>query len=75
MAASGGFGGGSGDNCFDLDICPDLILAAIATAAAAAFYFLYIAITMAQRRRKRRDAEPNITLGEAVQNAFHLGKF
>ena len=43
-----------GDNCFDVDICPDLILAAIATFSAAAFYALYVAITMNPNGRRRR---------------------
>ena len=52
---SSGYHGGSSssDNCFDIDICPDLILAGIAAFSAAAFYSLYVAITMAGRRRKR----------------------
>jgi hypothetical protein len=41
--------------CYELQICPDLILAAIAAAAAAAFYFLYTAITKKGKKRRRRD--------------------
>jgi hypothetical protein len=43
---------------FNLNICPDLILAAIALAFAAGFYFLYMAITKKGRRRRRRDSTP-----------------
>ncbi len=43
--------------CFELDICPDLILAAIALFGALAFAYLYTKITKAGRRRRRRDAE------------------
>lgn len=49
------------DNCdgFDIDICPDLLLAGIAAAAAGAFVFLYTAITMAGRRKKRSIDQAN----------------
>ena len=40
------------DDCFELQICPDLLLAALAAAAAAAFTSLYIAITMNGRKRR-----------------------
>ena len=49
---SGG-GGGGGSDCFTIDICPDILIAAIAAAAAGAFYLIYQGITMAMRRRKR----------------------
>ena len=39
--------------CPEIDICPDLLLAAIAAFSAAAFFGLYMAITAAGRRRKR----------------------
>ena len=73
-AASGG-SGGSSDNCFDLDICPDLLIATFAIAAAAAFFFLYQAITMAQgrrRRRKRSDGNPAESSG-ILADVFYLG--
>lgn len=38
---------------FDIDICPDLLLAGLAALAAAAFGALFTAIVMAGRRRKR----------------------
>ena len=41
------------ENCGDLDICPDLIIAALAAAAAAAFVVLFTQITMAGRKKKR----------------------
>ena len=47
--------GASPGSCFSLDICPDLILAAIAAAAAAAAFLIYNAIVAAGRRRKRSD--------------------
>ena len=50
----GGYDDTSPGSCFSLDICPDLILAAIAAAAAAGFYLLYITVTMAGRKRKKR---------------------
>ena len=40
--------------CFELEICPDLLLAGIAAAAAGAFFFLYQAITVAGKKRRRR---------------------
>ena len=49
----GGYGSDPG-SCFSLDICPDLILAAISAAAAAAAFLIYQAITMAGRRRRKR---------------------
>ena len=56
QSAYGSYGGGYGldpGSCFSLDICPDLILAAIAAAAAAAAFLIYNAIVAAGRRRKR----------------------
>ena len=50
-------------DALDLDICPDLLLAAIAAAGAAAFIALYVALTMQQFGRKKRrrslDHEPH----------------
>ena len=83
---SSGYGGGSpGGSCFSIDICPDLILAAIAAAAAAAAFGLYIAITQAGRRKKRSDGsvEEESYLDSFIRswapqfiglsNLFHLG--
>ena len=62
----GSYGGGYGldpGSCFSLDICPDLILAAIAAAAAAAAFLIYNAIVAAGRRRKRSgDSQDNFFL-------------
>lgn len=57
---------------FDLDICPDLLLAGIAAAAAAAFALLYTAITMAQRR-KRRSLNPPLRSAALFTEAIWLG--
>ena len=48
--SSGGYGQ---DSCLTVDICPDLLFAAIAAAGAAGFAFFYMAITVAGRKRKR----------------------
>lgn len=79
-----GYGGTPGGSCFSIDICPDLILAAIAAAAAAAAFGLYIAITQAGRRRKRSDGSTEESFLDGlirswspqfvgVSNLFHLG--
>ena len=52
----GSFSGGGGTgSCLSIDICPDLILAAIAVAAGGAVFLIYQAITVAGRRKKRDD--------------------
>ena len=65
-AASGGYGShsgmSSGSNCFTIDICPDLLLAAIAAAAAGAFFFIYQAITMAMRKKRSIIEHPNASI-------------
>ena len=45
--------------CFEIDLCPDLLIALIAAFAAAAFFFLYDAISMNGRRRRRRSPDRN----------------
>ena len=40
-------------SCFSIDICPDLLLAAISAAAAAAGLLIYSAIVAAGKRKKR----------------------
>jgi len=45
--------GGAGSSCFALNICPDLLLAAVAAGGAAAVYLLYTAITVKAGRKKR----------------------
>ena len=70
----GSYGGGYGSDpgsCFSLDICPDLILAAIALAAAVAAFVLYQTITMAGRRRKREADDPS---GNLVTDLLWLGR-
>lgn len=47
VSASSHYGSKKDDNCFDLEICPDLLLAGLAAFATAAFFLLYQAITMA----------------------------
>ena len=62
----------------DFDICPDLILAAIAAAGAAAFVALYVALTMQPngRRKRKRSLKDNAPqrrsngLGQASQMLF-----
>ena len=83
--SGGGYGGSPGGSCFSIDICPDLILAAIAAAAAAAAFFLYITITGAGRRRKRSDGSKEASVLDSLVQAwlprhaglsdlFHLGR-
>ena len=78
-AASGGYGSyssmSSGSNCFTIDICPDLLLAAIAAAAAAAFYLIYQAITMAMRRKRSLSIIDTFDTSSAfvVFELLHLG--
>ena len=54
--------GGSGSSCFALNICPDLLLAAVAAGGAAAVYLLYRAITV-KAGRKKRDAGSSFSMG------------
>ena len=64
-------------NALDLDICPDLLLAAIAAAGAAALVALYVALTMnpAGRRKRRRslDYEGHEIFGNS--DLFVVGRF
>jgi len=67
-------------SCFSLDICPDLILAAIAAAAAAAAFLIYTAIVAAGRRRKRSDGSFDDSYLSTFLQAFapnhlHLANF
>ena len=60
----------------DFDICPDLILAAIAAAGAAAFVALYVALTMQpngrrKRRRSLKDNEPQ-RKSDGLEELFHI---
>lgn len=40
--------------CFDINICPDLLVAAIGAFGALALGVLYVTITMEQRRKRRK---------------------
>ena len=75
----GSYGGGYGvdpGSCFSLDICPDLILAAIALAAAVAAFVLYQTITMAGKRRKREaDQSGNLVTDLLWLGRIHLWHF
>ena len=61
---------GQGSDCFNIDSCPDIVLAAFAAAAAGAFFLIYQAITMAMRRRKRGFVQNPADLDFWI----HLGK-
>ena len=81
-AASGGHGsysgGGGSDSCFTIDICPDLLIAAIAAASAGAFYLIYTGITMASARRRKRSSSymPNDDdLNDSISFATDLSPF
>ena len=68
--------GSSDTSCFDVDICPDLLLAGIAAFAAGAFFFLYQAITMAgKRKRRKRDVAAEEGLEADLADVFALGGF
>ncbi len=63
---------------FNVDICPDLLLAGIAAAGAAAFAALYFAATMnanGKRRRKRAERRelPLLWLANAPWDFVHQG--
>ena len=64
-SASSGYGGHDdpGGSCFTIDICPDLILAAIVAAAAVAAVLIFNAI-VAAGKRKRRSFDPSF--GETI---------
>ena len=60
----------------DFDICPDLILAAIAAAGAAAFVALYVALTMQPngRRKRKRSLKDNAPQrrSNGLEEVFHM---
>ena len=71
------------DNCdgFDVEICPDLLLAGIALFSAAAFMMLFQAITAAaMMKRKKRSLEDDQAVNEeelpqlTLSQRFWLGK-
>ena len=60
--------------CFELEICPDLILAGIAAAAAAAFAILFTEITMAGRKRRRAlDSYEPVSLSKVLEDLYASG--
>jgi len=65
------------ENCdgSDLELCPDLVLAALAAAAAAGFAVLYTQITMAGRKKKRSaDSRLDMPLANWMEDMYwHLG--
>lgn len=63
------------DNCdgFDLDICPDLLLAGLALAAAGAFVALFTAITMAGRRKKRSVVDEPVGWSNVLEDLYWHG--
>ena len=65
-SSKGGQTGGIKDGeCFKLNICPDLLIAAIALAATLAFVALFQAITMVVgRKRRKRNTEQSVSQGE-----------
>lgn len=68
-------GGGGSSSCFKLDICPDLLMAGLATAFAAFFYILHTTITMKGRKKRRSLSKTNdfFDLGKITQDMLHLG--
>lgn len=60
--------------CFELEICPDLIMAAIAAAAAAAFYIIYEAISMKGKRKRSLASSmaEKMSLGNML-DGFYVG--
>jgi len=56
-SSSYGDSGGKTGSCFSIDICPDLILAAIAAAAAGAAFVIYQAITARGKKRRKRKTD------------------
>ena len=43
----------TGTDCFNVYLCPDLLMAAFAFAFAATYWIIYEAVTMGRRKRKR----------------------
>ena len=61
----------------DLDICPDVLLAAIAAAGAAALVALYVALTMQAngRRKRRRSIDHEAHEYFSQSDIFLVGRF
>ena len=70
--SGGGYGSTPPGSCFSIDICPDLLLAALAAAAAAGFVAIFIAITMAGKRRKRSE-ESQLSILSSISDILNLG--
>ena len=78
LASYSGGSGGSYDNCFDIDLCPDLLLAGLALAGAGAFLALYMSITMVPSRRRRRalgslPITPSVGFDSLMKDTFWAG--
>ena len=61
----------TGTNCFNVYLCPDLLMGAFAFAFAAIYYIIYEAVTMAARRRRKRSIGTNASI---VFEMLTLGK-
>jgi len=69
---------GGGTRCLNIDLCPDLLLAAAAAAGAGIFVALWQAVSVAGRRRKKRqigqdNSFSTFTLGNYLWNIFYTG--
>ena len=68
------------DNCmgFDIEICPDLLLAGLALAAAGAFLAIYTAITGMGRKKKRSiddaNGRPEVPFADRVGDLYWIGR-
>ena len=73
----GSYGGGGfmgSDSCFSIDICPDLIFAAVAAAAAAGVYVIYQAIVTKGKRRRKRDSDNTWALLAFLPKIISVGQ-
>ena len=70
------------ENCFDIEICPDLLVAGIGAFGALALGVLYVTITMEQAKRRRKrglnpySAPPDVPLdiGLSIKDVISSGK-
>ena len=64
-------------NCFEIDICPDFLLAGLAASGAAAFFWIYQAITVKAGGRRKRSLQNFITSHDFdhLIDFFTVGKF
>lgn len=67
--------------CFDINICPDLLVAAIGAFGALALGVLYVTITMEQPRRRKRGTDAysapmglSETLDPMIRDIFMSGR-